>query len=205
MSTVEGNQAAPAAAAAMPAAATENGDRPQPAASPLESGNIDKIREILFGGQMRDYERRFSRLEERLLREASDLREESRKRSEGLELYVRKEFEAMVSRLQAEQRTRDEAVQWLSREMHDLGQAWERKLSQANEEHGRAQSELRQQLLEQSKSLSDEIRQKCDELARLIDREVADVNHAKTDRSSLAALFTEVALRLNNEFRIPAE
>ncbi len=29
-------------------------------------GNVDKIREILFGGQMRDYEQRFADLETRL-------------------------------------------------------------------------------------------------------------------------------------------
>ncbi len=32
-------------------------------------GNVDKIRDILFGSQMRDYETRFARLEESLLRE----------------------------------------------------------------------------------------------------------------------------------------
>ena len=31
-----------------------------------EAGNVDKIREILFGGQMRAYDKRFSRLEDRL-------------------------------------------------------------------------------------------------------------------------------------------
>ena len=30
------------------------------------AGNVDKIRDILFGNQMRDYEARFSRLEESL-------------------------------------------------------------------------------------------------------------------------------------------
>ena len=29
-------------------------------------GNVDKIRDILFGGQMRDYEQRFADLEKRL-------------------------------------------------------------------------------------------------------------------------------------------
>lgn len=29
-------------------------------------GNVDKIRDILFGGQMRDYDRRFARVEDRI-------------------------------------------------------------------------------------------------------------------------------------------
>ena len=170
---------------------------------PVESGNIDKIREILFGGQMRDYERRFSRLEERLTKEASDLREDTRRRFDALESFFKQELEVLSERLQSEQRTRDESVQDLSRVLKDTGQTLERKLSQMDEQTVRNQRDLRQQILDQSKSLSDEIRRKGDELVALVEREVAALGNDKTDRASLAALFNEVALRLNNEFKIP--
>ena len=45
-----------------------------------QPGNVDKIRDILFGSQMRDYETRFARLEETLSKEASELRESTRRR-----------------------------------------------------------------------------------------------------------------------------
>lgn len=168
-----------------------------------ETSNIDKIRDILFGVQMRDYEKRFSRLEERLLKESHDLRDETRKRFDSLETFVKSEFEAMTERLGAEQRTRDESVQAVSRELQDTGKALERKLAHFDEQTTRNQRDLRQQILDQSKNLNDEIRQKYEELSALVDREVADLGNAKTDRASLASLFTEVALRLNNEFKIP--
>ena len=170
-----------------------------------EGGNIDKIREILFGVQMRDYEKRFSRLEERLLKESSDLRDETHRRFDALEMFVKNEFEALTERLQSEQRSRDEAVQNVSRDLQSTNQALEKKLSQFDEQTTRNQRDLRQQLLDQSKKLSDEIRQKNAELSAMLEREVAELGHAKTDRASLAALFTEVALRLNNEFKIPGE
>jgi gas vesicle protein len=173
------------------------------AGSLTETNNIDKIREILFGVQMRDYEKRFSRLEERLLKESSDLRDDTRKRFDSLEAFVRSEFEALSERLLAEQRDRGEAVQNVSRELQDTGKTLERKLAQFDEQTARAQRELRQQILDQSKTLSDEIRQKADELSALLDRQVAELGNAKTDRAALSALFSEVALRLNNEFRIP--
>jgi len=81
--------------------------RPRPVPEPAGAGNVDKIRDILFGTQMRDYEQRFARLEETLLREAADLRESTRKRFDALESYMRKEFEALESRLKSE---RDERV-----------------------------------------------------------------------------------------------
>jgi exonuclease VII large subunit len=168
-----------------------------------EGGNIDKIREILFGVQMRDNEKRFSRIEERLLKESADLREDTKKRFEALESFVRSEFEALANRLKSEQQTRDESVQGLARSLQETGKALEKKLAQFDEQTTHSQRELRQQILDQSKQLNDEIRQKHNELQSLLEREVAELGHAKTDRASLAALFTEVSLRLNNEFKIP--
>jgi DNA repair exonuclease SbcCD ATPase subunit len=168
-----------------------------------EGGNIDKIREILFGVQMRDNEKRFSRIEERLLKESAELREDTRKRFEALEAFVQNEFEALSDRLKSEHQSRDESVQALARDLQETGKALERKLAQFDEQTTRSQRDLRQQILDQSRNLSDEIRQKYSELQSLLEREVADLGHAKTDRASLAALFTEVSLRLNNEFKIP--
>lgn len=170
-----------------------------------EAGNVDKIREILFGGQMRDYDKRFSRLEERLTRDSSELRGETKRLLDALETFVKKEFEALTSRLQSEQKTRDESVQDVSRKLQETGKALEAKLAQFDTQTTQAQRDLRQQLLDQSKSLSEEIRQKHDEVSALVQREVTELSHDKTDRTALSALFTEVALRLNNDFKIPGD
>lgn len=166
-------------------------------------GNIDKIRDILFGVQMRDYEKRFARLEERLIKEAADLRDETRKRFDALELYIKQEFEALTERVTVEQNTRGEAVETLSLGITDTARAFEKRTAQMDEQSSKSQRELRQQILDQSKSLNDEIRQKYEELTAALQREAAELRTDKTDRSALAALFTEVAMRLNNDFKIP--
>src|SRR3712207_6146483 len=130
------------------ASAEANQNQPDAGAPSLgEASNIDKIRDILFGVQMRDYEKRFSRLEERLLKEASDLRDETRKRFDALETFVKNEFEALTGRLQSEQRTRDDSVQAVARELQNTGQALERKLAEFEEQTTRTQRDLRQQIL----------------------------------------------------------
>src|ERR1044072_4141706 len=73
------------------------------------AGNIDKIRDILFGVQMRDYEKRFARREQRLMKEESDLRDETRKRFDSLEQYIKEEMEALVERVTTEQNASSEA------------------------------------------------------------------------------------------------
>ncbi|HEX8069956.1 MAG TPA: hypothetical protein VF546_08395 [Pyrinomonadaceae bacterium] len=178
---------------------------PAAAAPSAEGGNIDKIREILFGGQMQDYERRFGRLEERLAKEAAELRADTRRRFDALEAFIKQELEALGERLRGEQRGREANVQELRTALAESGQGFDRKLAQLDEQTERAQRDLRQQLLEQAKTLGDDLRQQRDDLVARIEREVAALGHDKTDRAALAALFGEVALRLTNEFRIPGD
>ena len=77
-----------------------------PEADGAAGGNLDKVRDLLFGGQMRDYDRKFARLEERLVKETADLREEVKRRLSALETYMKAELESQSDRIRAEQEGR---------------------------------------------------------------------------------------------------
>ena len=166
-------------------------------------GNLDKVRDILFGGQMRDYEKRFNRLEDRLIKECSSIRDDIKKRLDSLEMYVKQEVESLNEGLTTEQAQRDDATKEVSQELRDSTKSLEKKIGQLDEQSNQRQRELRQQILEQSKSLDDDMRQKYESILGVIDREVQELRTDKTDRSTLAALLTQIAMQLNNEFEIP--
>ena len=168
-------------------------------------GNLDKVRDILFGAQMRDYDRRFSRLEERLLKEVSDTREDARRRFDQLENFFKQEIAALGERLRSENSQRTQATEDITRELRDTSRTINQKLTQLDEQSAQANRELRQQLLDQSKNLSDEIRQKYEELAAALTREARELRSDKADRTALSNLFTELAMRLNNDFKLPGE
>jgi uncharacterized phage infection (PIP) family protein YhgE len=167
--------------------------------------NLDKVRDILFGAQMRDYDRRFTRLEERMLKEVSDARDDTRRRFDQLENFIRQEIAALGERLRAENQQRSQATEDITRELRDTSKAINQKISQLDEQTAQTSRELRQQILDQSKSLSDEIRQKTEELATTSAREARELRSDKADRVALSNLFTELAMRLNNEFKLPGE
>jgi hypothetical protein len=166
-----------------------------------ETGNVDKIRDILFGGQMRDYDKRFSRLEERVTKETAELREHTKRSVDALEYFVKSEFEALSARLDAERQGRD----GVARDLQDTARAIEKKLQDFENQTSQVHRDLRQNILEQSKALNEEIHRKHDEVSTTLKREVADLNHEKTDRAALSSLFTELALRLNQDFNIPGD
>ena len=178
----------------------------QPPASPGagavdEAGpeSIGKIREILFGTQARDYDRRLAGLEDRLLKELAAAQEETRRRFDAFETYVKNEVDALSNRLSVAQQQREEMNEDWTRRLGETGRSLEKGISRLDEQTAQAHRDLRQQILEQSKSLSEEIRQKYTELAGALAREAGGLRSEKTDRSALASFFSEIATRLEKE------
>jgi DNA repair exonuclease SbcCD ATPase subunit len=167
------------------------------------SANIEKIRDILFGVQMREYESRFARLEENLLKEAADLRENTRKRFDAMETYLRNEFESLQARLRSEREERANSLRQLSRSMEEIQSALTTKISDLDEQTSQTDRQLRLELLEQSKNFNEDLRHKQEETAALLERRVQELRKGKTDRATLATLFNELAMRLNDELHVP--
>ena len=67
-----------------------------------QNGNLEKIRDILFGAQVRDHDRRFSTLEQNLVKEAAALRAELTKRFDALEAFMQQEVAVLSERLHHE-------------------------------------------------------------------------------------------------------
>jgi len=168
-----------------------------------EGGNLDKIRDILFGPQARDYDRRLARLEERLVKEAVDLRADLKTRYDALELYIKKEVAALGDRLTTEHNERAESGRKFTYDMKEMGEHFEKKTAQLAEQASLNQRELREQILERFRTLSDDLRQKSTELSASLERHMQELRVEKTDRAALAALFAEVAMRLNHEWQFP--
>ncbi len=89
--------------------------QPDDAAQALKSdvtggANLDKVRDILFGSQLREVERRFARLEERLVKDTNSLKDDVKKRLDALELYVRNETESLTGQIKSEHEDRVDSV-----------------------------------------------------------------------------------------------
>ena len=168
-----------------------------------ESGNVDRIRNILFGSQMRDYDGRFTRLEERLAREAAELQADLQKRLDTLEGFVKGEVESLANRLRTEHSERSQAIEKAARELAETARGFELKLNNLDERSGKDLHDLREQLLEQSKLLSAEIKAKHEQMKSGLENESQQIRGAMAGREALAEMLNEVALRLKNEFRVP--
>jgi len=88
-------------------------------------GNVDKIREILFGGQMRDYEQRFADLEARLTKNIEHISNAFEKRVERLNTFAKREIEKLAEQVKDERKARREDGRQGAREYKELAQQLE--------------------------------------------------------------------------------
>ncbi len=178
----------------------EHKDETGAANSGAETGaSVDKIRDILFGSQIKNYEARFARLEENLVRETVELKETMRRRFESLEGFFKSETEALAARLKSEREERSNNSQALDRDIKSTHDELARKIHELDASTAEGQSGLRKELMAESRKLLEEISQRHDSLRSLLENRVGELRHQKTDRSLLAALLTEIANQIGDD------
>jgi hypothetical protein len=150
---------------------------------------VDKIRDLLLGEQIRDYESRFVRLEETVARESADIREAVRLRFESMDGFFKKEIESLAVRLKAESDERTELLKKVARDMKSSADSLAQKITHLESDTAVADSKLRQELLNKVTRLVEDMGRKHDELMGLI----GELRHDKLDRALFATLLTGVA------------
>ena len=166
-------------------------------------GNVDQIRDIIFGGQMRDYERRFDELEERSKREAERARAEFIKRFESIEQLLKDQADKhalQLKKLDTEVKAGTEAAAVSS---DRLAKALRTELSEVDERHENAGSSLRERLHKLANETAESLRTSQDEISAVIDRMGTALRDEKVARDELAGFFSEMALRLTRQFDLP--
>ena len=166
------------------------------------AGNVDKIRDILFGSNMRDYEARFKRLEENLVRESTEIREMTRQRLDALEEYIRKEFESQTYSMKSEREERTANIARQERELLETSESLSRRLAEANDIASATTRSIREEILSRSNNLLQEL-QNNQETSSTLDRRVSELRDVKADRATIAELLSEMAMRLTGNFKLP--
>jgi hypothetical protein len=167
-----------------------------PASADVQPESLDKVRDILFGSQMRAVDSRLQGLEERLREEHEALRNDFARQVESLDGFIRSEVTTVTERLSAESRKRAEDLKGLAAEIKEALRALERRHVKLEEAANMADAALRDQLLQQSATAANELAKLGERLGAELKRSHTELAHAKTDRTALASLLTDMAARL---------
>jgi hypothetical protein len=164
-----------------------------------DAAGVEKIRELLFGNQMSDYDRRFATLEDRFQQTIRDVESEAGRNLAGLESTIKKQVESCVNQLREEKDLRTEADKALERDLREHSQSLDKRLGQLSDQLAQMERDFTERLSHETQSLREEIKRRNDDIRNTIERMFGELSSVKTDRNLLAGLFVEIAQCLNQD------
>ena len=179
-----------------PVAVAEMGNGALPA---NEVVGVDKIRDLLFGNQMQDYDRRFSKLEERFLQRFKDIEAETARNLSTHESNAKKQVDSLASQLREEKDVRADADKELERTLREHNQALEKRLRTTADQLAQLERDMADRVSQEAQALREEIKRRNEDTQHALEKMFAELSNVKTDRNLLAGLFVEVAKCLNQD------
>ncbi len=164
-----------------------------------ESGNLEKVRDILFGQQSREIERRLTHSEERLRGDLEGMEREGGERIAALEGFFKQELQALKDRLTTEANARLELAERTARQAEMDRTDAERKLSVQAQTSETSLAELREALLEQGKRFAADLKLLREHTQATLEREVTVLKRDKLDRQTLARSLADLALLIGRD------
>jgi len=159
-----------------------------------DQDRVDEVREILFGAQREEYDRRFNRLEELLVKSTSDLSNDVTKKLGAL----RDEYDKRFARLE----------QLLVKNISDLSNDTTKKFGALRDEYDKRFTRLEELLVKNISDLHNDISAFRDEYDKLLAKNVSNLgndirglSHGKVDKAAVSKLLEKV-LKLSHDLNI---
>jgi hypothetical protein len=159
-------------------------------------GNIDQIRDIIFGAQLREYNSRIEKIESNL----SLLEQEMRDRAEQVKNTCIKEMRAAIESLESKHQTLSLNSQNENAEMRQAMERLNKKFSGSIEMLDktveRQTGSLQKDLSESREKLHEDIHHLRSQIFEELDRRFSTMKAAKVSRDDMAEILFELGLRL---------
>jgi gas vesicle protein len=168
-----------------------------------DARGVDKIRDLLFGNQMQDYDRRFSLLGESFHQKLRDVESETARSLSSLESNLKKQLDSVAGQVREEKDLRTDADKEIGHKLLESGQVLEKRVGQLSDQLARLERDMSDRISHDVQALRDEIKRRSDDTRTTLERMFAELRDVKTDRTLLAGLFVEVARCLNQELPSP--
>jgi hypothetical protein len=162
--------------------------------SSVEAGSLDKVREILFGAQSREFEKRVALLENRLLQESGELRQELIKSLDDLKAHIKQEVQGLVGKLEEGQRVT--TMQEIGQNVKTIESQLSQQISELTQQSSNQFRTMGLEMQRQKEGLIEQHQQALNQMETQLQQAVKELKMGKTDRAALAEMLMDVALRL---------
>lgn len=161
----------------------------------IDGGNVDQIREILFGDNMRAFDKRFELVEARLAKETESLRKATEKKLQDLERLAADIRDESADQLATETNNRDLALNKFELAMGAFRADAENQMAAMEDRFAEQFKEVRTEL----KAMHKELSVALDKADRQQSQAAVKLGETKVARQELAKLLRGVANSIQPE------
>jgi predicted nucleic acid-binding Zn-ribbon protein len=177
-----------------------------------ESQKLSTIRNILLGGQIKQYDSRFSELEQRFEAIKNNVFDQTTNTLTGLEQKVSKEFETLTKqiadqvgtefetytqKLDTEKKERYASIEKFVSRLDQLETVVKSQLNDIKNQIQGIDATIQQKVSEQIGGIKEDIQNEFDTLSANIQEKINQQTQRKIERTELAGFFKDMADRFN--------
>lgn len=166
-------------------------------------GNIDQIRDIIFGAQLRDYDNRFTKLET----DISRLQQETLKHVEQLKASFSSELKSAVEVIEKKLKLLSLAVQEetadLSQQIDRVNRKFSSTVQSLDEELDKQNNSIREEISQNKNQFQEEIVTLRNLVLEELEQHFADLTETKVSKDDIAETLFALGMRLKGTEVIP--
>lgn len=155
---------------------------------------LAKVRDLLFGEQVRETAIKQSELESRVNRSIGQLRKDVFQQLDALNRELRQSVLDLEKNLLGESRRRDEQLESINNQATDV----RKTIAQLAEQSHAVHQSLNERIDAESNRIDQDLRKRQSEIESQLNALEASLRESKADRHVLAELFSEMSSRLLN-------
>jgi uncharacterized protein YukE len=164
-------------------------------------GNIDQIRDIIFGPQLREYDNRFEKIES----DISLLQQEMRDRIDQVKTVVstelRSAFDSLEKKLRSISLSYQEEISDLRQQLDQVNKKFTNAVEALDQNLDSQSSSIRKELTESRTKLQEDVRTLRIQVFEELERRLSSMRDAKVSKDDVAEILFELGMRLKgNEF-----
>ncbi len=167
-------------------------------------GNIDQIRDIIFGAQLRDYDNRIGKVESDIVLLQQQMRDRLEKLEQNLTQEIRVTADALDRKLKAIDATTQEDAADLRQHVDRLNKRFTASLQTLDSTVDEQTASLRGELHDTRNKLHGEVGALRDLVLEELDRRFSQLREAKVSRDDIAEALFELGMRLKGAEFIPS-
>ncbi|PLS68037.1 MAG: hypothetical protein CV045_10145 [Cyanobacteria bacterium M5B4] len=166
-------------------------------------GNIDQIRDIIFGSHLREYNSRFEKLESDLSNVHQELRDRIHELKVSFTTELRIAVEALEKKLRTLQTTAEAERNDLRQQIERLNRKSSSSIEKLTEDLEQASATLREEIIETKDKLQEDARSLRLYVQEELERRLSALSGNKVSRDDMAEILFELGMRLKGTEFVP--